>query len=130
MELLTECEEIVMKSVWELGGDCTLAQVVSQAKEHEKVWRLQTVATFLKHLENKGYVQPYKKGRYLHYTVLVKEEKYRKNAIRNFIQFWDHGKVEDFVSDLLEGDLLSEKEVKKVKQILKQKLSERADSGK
>ena len=123
MESLTECEEIVMKSVWELGGNCTLSQIVNQAKEHEKIWQLQTVATFLKHLEHKGYVRPCKESRFIHYEVLVKEEEYKKNAIRNFIQFWEHGKMEDFVFDLFHGELLSDNEVKKVKRILRQKLS-------
>ena len=57
---LTQSEEIVMKSVWELGENCTLSQIATQAKEHRKIWQLQTVATFLKHIEEKKYIRPYK----------------------------------------------------------------------
>jgi predicted transcriptional regulator len=118
MRSLTESEEIVMKSVWELGGNCTLSQIVKQCAEHDKVWQLQTVATFLKHLEAKGYVRPYKDGRFLHYEVLVHEKDYKKSAFRKFLNFWNKGKVENFACDLYKDEILSDKEIEKIKEIL------------
>ncbi len=118
MKALTESEEIVMKSVWDLGGNCTLSQIVKQAEEHGKIWQLQTVATFLKHLERKGYVKPYKDGRFLHYEVLVDEQKYKNRQIRNFINFWNKGSVENFACDLFKEECLSEQEVRVIKGLL------------
>ena len=115
MRELTASEEIVMKSVWELEGNCTLASIVNQAKAHNKIWQLQTVATFLKHLEEKRYVRPYKDGRFLHYEVLVDEKVYRKYAFRKYIDFWYQGKIEKFTSDLLK-ELLSPEEAERFKE--------------
>lgn len=117
MQQLTESEEIVMKSVWELGGNCTLSQIVTQCMKHEKIWRLQTVATFLKHLESKNYVRPYKDGRFLHYEILVQEKKYKKISFQKFLNFWYHGKIEYFLQDLLHGELLTEEEIEQIKKI-------------
>ena len=118
MRSLTESEEIVMKSVWELGGNCTLSQIVKQSAEHGKIWQLQTVATFLKHLEEKQYVRPYKDGRFLHYEVLVPEKDYKKGAFRRFLDFWNKGKVESFACDLFKEELLTDEEIEEVRKVL------------
>lgn len=118
MQPLTDSEEIVMKSVWELGGNCTLSQIVNQSKEHGKIWQLQTVATFLKHLNEKGYVRPYKDGRFLHYEILVQEKRYKRESFQMFLNFWYHGKIENFIDDLLHGELLTDKEIEEMKKIL------------
>jgi len=110
MQSLTANEEIVMKSVWELCGNCTLSQIVMQAKEHGKERVLQTVATFLKHLGEKEYVCPYKDGRFLYYEVLVKEETYKQYNFRKFLNFWWNGKIESFVHDVLQESALSPEE--------------------
>lgn len=120
MVALTDSEEIVMKSVWELGGNCTLSQIVKQAEEHDKVWQLQTVATFLKHLEEKGYVRPYKDGRFFHYEVLVEEKAYKNKQIRQFINFWNKGSVESFACDLFQNDCLSEQEMGIIRELLEE----------
>lgn len=111
MKPLTGSEEIVMKSVWELGGSCTLSQITRQAKEHEKIWELQTVATFLKHLGAKGYVRPYKDGRFLHYEIMVDEKTYKHFIFRKFLNFWWNGKIEGLLSDMKRDDLLMPKEI-------------------
>ena len=111
MKPLTGSEEIVMKCVWELGGDCTLSQITKQAQEHKKIWELQTVATFLKHLEIKGYVHPYKNGRFLHYEVMIDEKKYKQYVFRKFLNFWWNGRMETLISDMTQGGLLPQNEV-------------------
>ena len=111
MQSLTVSEEIVMKSVWELGGNCTLSQITMQEEEHEKEWVLQTVATFLKHLEDKHYLRPYKDGRFLHYEILIEEEKYKQHSFRKFLHFWWNGDIRNFICDIFQKDFLSPKEV-------------------
>lgn len=112
MESLTVSEEIVMKSIWELGDNCTLSQITMQSKEHEKEWALQTVATFLKHLEDKNYVRPYKDGRFLHYEILIKEEKYKQYVFRKFLNFWWNGNIGNFICDIFQENIMSSKEAK------------------
>lgn len=116
MQLLTASEEVVMKSVWELGGNCTLSQIVTRAKEHGKIWQLQTVATFLKHLEGKGYVRPYKDGRFLHYEIIIGEEKYKQYVFRKFLGFWWGGKMENLVRDMKEEGLVSQEEFQRFRE--------------
>lgn len=118
MTALTESEEIVMKSVWELGGSCTLSQIMSQAKTHGKAWKLQTVATFLKNIQKKGFVEPYRDGRFLHYKVLISENEYKREKIRELIDFWNEGNAGDFVRSLFQEKVLSKKERKTVRSLL------------
>lgn len=110
MRTLTTSEEIVMKSVWELGGNCTLSQIATQSKEYGKDWKIQTVTTFLKFLVEKKYLRPYKDKKFLHYEILIKEETYKQFIFKKFLDFWWNGNMGNLIQDVLQGDVLSPEE--------------------
>ena len=65
---LSSCERMIMGVLTRADEDLTLMRVTSKMKEDfGKEWKLQTVATFMKRLESKGYIDVYKKGRYSYY---------------------------------------------------------------
>ena len=48
---LTECERIVMKSVWDAGKDVSLMEIMAAIQDkYGRNWKRQTVSTFLLHL--------------------------------------------------------------------------------
>lgn len=76
---ISDCEEMIMKVLWDAGEDLDLIQVTEQVRiRYGKVWKLQTVATFMTRLKNKGWIDIYRIGRYSHYHPLVSLETYRE----------------------------------------------------
>lgn len=97
---LTDSEEIVMKCIWDIGNDMCLSQIMEYTKEYGKDWKSQTVSTFLSKLVLKGFIDPYRKGRYFHYKVLVSEKDYKNTALNEYLKFWNKGDMESFAKDL------------------------------
>lgn len=121
-ELLTEGELIVMKCVWELGDGCILRDIVTKAEEHGREWRLQTVATFLKHIEGKGYVRPERGGRHIKYYAVVPEDEYRKESVRRLVDFWAGGDVVKFVSNIISDEIFTGDELDRFKKAILEKI--------
>jgi len=106
---LTDSEEIVMKCIWDIGNDMCLSQIMEYTKEYGKDWKSQTVSTFLSKLVLKGFIDPYRKGRYFHYKVLVSEKDYKNTALNEYLKFWNKGDMESFAKDL--DSVLSKEQV-------------------
>lgn len=97
---LTDSEEIVMKSIWDIGNDMCLSQIMEYTKGYGKEWKSQTVSTFLSKLVLKGFIDPYRKGRYFHYKVLISEKEYKSNKIARYLSFWNKDDAEAFAEDI------------------------------
>lgn len=79
---LSECEEMIMKVLWDAEEDLDLTQVTERVGiRFGKVWKIQTVATFMTRLKNKGWIEIYKRGRYSHYRPIVTIDVYRKTKM-------------------------------------------------
>lgn len=118
MELMTDCEQIVMKSVWDAGKDVSLQELMKDLEERfHKIWKRQTISTFLLHLIEKGYLRSYRQGRVFYYVPLVKEEDYKSNQTREFLDFWFEGSASDMIASLSDQQGLSAEEVEKIKEI-------------
>ena len=58
---LSDCEEMIMKVLWDAEEDLDLIQVTERVGvRYGKEWKLQTVATFMTRLKNKGWIDIYK----------------------------------------------------------------------
>lgn len=76
---ISDCEEMIMKVLWDAKEDLDLYQVTEEVRiRHGKVWKVQTVATFMTRLKKKGWIDIYKVKRYSHYRPKVKIEDYQK----------------------------------------------------
>ena len=76
---LSECEEMIMSILWNNDEDLDLQSVTDQIRtKYGREWKLQTVDTFMKRLQKKGYINIYRVGRYSHYQPAVKLYDYRK----------------------------------------------------
>lgn len=101
---LTECEEMVMKTVWDAGEELGLTDITQRVNEtYHKEWKSQTVSTFLARLVRKGYLQHYRKGRIFLYQILVEQEDYVGEMAERFVEFWHRGDREEFLEMLKKG---------------------------
>ena len=105
---LTESEKITMKCVCDLGEGARLAHIMEVANSrYKKNWKPQTVSTFLGKLVRKGFLEQYRDGRYFYYHILVSRHDYRCRMLRDDLDFWDDGDVDEFVSELMDKKTFS-----------------------
>ena len=88
---ISECEEMIMKVIWDEEGDPNLETVTNKvALRFGRKWKKQTVATFMTRLMKKGWIDIYKLGRYSHYHPLITIEQYRKDKMKEFFDLYPH----------------------------------------
>ena len=64
LENLTDCEQLVMKTVWDSEEELSLMEIMQRVNDkYHKEWKPQTVSTFLARLVRKGYLRHYRQGR-------------------------------------------------------------------
>ncbi len=101
LENLTNCEQLVMKTLWDAEKELGLMDVTQRVNEaYQKDWKSQTVSTFLARLVRKGYLESHRQGRVFYYRTLVSQEDYVGEAAERFIAFWNRGSVEAFLATL------------------------------
>ncbi len=101
-EHLTDCEEMVMKTVWDAERELGLMDITQGVNEVcKKNWKPQTVSTFLARLVRKGYLKHYRQGRVFLYQILIPREKYVAEKAQELIDFWNHGNTEVFLEALM-----------------------------
>ncbi len=112
---LTDSEKVTMKSVWDLGDGARLAQILNIACEkYGKKWKPQTVSTFLGKLVRKGFVEQYREGRYFYYHILVDKHEYRCRIMREDMEFWNDGDMDQFIDELLDDRTFSPEQRKQL----------------
>lgn len=104
---ISDCEEMIMKVLWDAGEDLDLVQVTEQVRiRYGKVWKLQTVATFMTRLKNKGWINIYKIKRYSHYHPIIEIEAYREEKMLEVVDLFAKFNKEDKIEalrNLLDG---------------------------
>lgn len=97
MEKLTDCEQLVMKAVWDATEELCLMEIMQRVNDrYSKEWKSQTVSTFLARLVNKGYLRHYRKGRVFFYQILIPMEEYRTQLTKDYLMFWYSGNEDEF----------------------------------
>lgn len=101
LKRLSECEELVMSIVWSADYAPDLAMVLKRVNEkYGKTWKSQTVSTFLTRLVRKGFLDSYRKGRYVYYVPKVILRDYRKMVVAGVINVLYSGHSEVLISDV------------------------------
>ena len=101
---LSECEEMILSILLNSDDDLTLTEIMEKAKSRfQKEWKMQTVATFMKRMEEKEYISSYRVGRYSHYKPEIKlcdfrEQKFRE--IQELLLFSSTVDMADFLRDM------------------------------
>lgn len=114
---LTELENEVMQAVWERGPCAVEAvhQVVARKRELKET----SVRTILRRLEQKGYLRHEEQGRAYVYRAAETARSLAARAVRQIIDRLCKGSVEELVSGMVEAKVLSEGELERLEEIVR-----------
>ena len=121
--LLTEAELGIMNQVWRLGS-ASVRQTM-EALEPERKLAYTTVATILKILENKGFLESRKHDGVLGYTPKVAREAYESVSVRHLVANVFQGTPAALVNRLLEEEAWTPEELRALRGRLKKLAGER-----
>lgn len=118
---LTEAELRLMEIVWR-KGKATVPEVV-EALENPSGLAYNTVQTTMTILERKGYLRRArsKAGRAIVYRPMVGRRQATGNAVRHLLGRFFGGSAEALILNLIEDKKLTETEIKRVRELLKEK---------
>ncbi len=109
---LTNLENEVMRAVWD-SGPCSVEAVyavVSRSRDLKET----TVRTLLRRLEQKGYLTHETEGRAYLYRATEPSRSLAARAVRQIIDRFCQGSVEELVSGMVEAKALSKDELSRL----------------
>src|SRR4249920_1931139 len=107
---LTDLENEVMRVVWD-SGPCSVEAVYDVVSRHRDL-KETTVRTLLRRLEHKGYLGHESEGRAYLYRATEPSRSLAARAVRQIIDRFCAGSVEELVSGMVDADVLSHDEMK------------------
>jgi len=115
---LTDLENEVMRVVWDQGSCSVEAvyEVVSQNRDLKET----TVRTLLRRLEQKGYLGHQSEGRAYLYTATEPPRSLAARAVRQIIDRFCQGSVEELVSGMVESKALSKDELTRLEDFVRE----------
>lgn len=115
MKPLTRAEMDVMNVLWDAVRALTVSEIVDGYAEPKPAYT--TVATFLKILEAKGYVEHRKKeetGRTFYYSPMLSREKYIAHVVNDVKDTLFGSSTKRFCSFLIQNEELSDEELQEI----------------
>jgi predicted transcriptional regulator len=106
---LTELENEVMRAVWD-AAPCTV-EAVHQAVSRSRSLKETTIRTLLRRLEQKGYLTHAEEGRAYVYRAVESARSLAARAVRQIIDRFCQGSVEELVSGMVEARVLSKRDM-------------------
>jgi predicted transcriptional regulator len=118
---LTEAELRLMDVVWDKSS-ATVAEV-AEALPKSLGLAYNTVLTTLRILEEKGYLRhtTAKEGRAFIYSARISREQASRSAVHHLLRRFFGDSAEALVLNLIEDERLSDAELKRVRELLKEK---------
>jgi len=113
---LTRGEEEIMQIVWQLG-DGVVNEIIERLPEPRPKYT--TVATFLKILENKGFVAHTAEGKSHRYYPLVERERYARNVMSSMLTSYFDGSLSQLVSFFSRHEKISAAEQAEILEIMR-----------
>ena len=121
-ENLTDCEQLVMKTVWDADEELSLTEITQRVNDkYHKTWALQTVSTFLARLTKKGYLRSHRQGRIFFYQIQIPLEEYKAQITNEYVNFWNHGNADEFLCALTQQRPLRSEEIERIKALINHK---------
>ena len=116
---ISQSEKFVMDEIWKCDRMVTVSDMVSILNSKGENWAYQTVATFLKRLEGKGFIVSSKKSNVLYYCPLISKEEYEGLEAKNFVNNSFGGSLKKFLAAFSSDDKLSGKDLNDLKEWFK-----------
>lgn len=113
---LTRGEEEIMQIIWQLG-DAVVNEIIERMEEPRPKYT--TVATFLKILENKGFLTHTSEGKSHRYYPLVDRESYARGVMSSMLTSYFDGSLAQLVSFFSRHEKISSDEQAEILEIIR-----------
>jgi BlaI family transcriptional regulator, penicillinase repressor len=114
---LTELENEVMQAVWEAGA-CSV-EAVHQSISRSRRLKETSTRTLLRRLEQKGYLRHKAEGRAYIYQAVEPARNLAARAVRQIIDRFCQGSVEELVSGMVDSKVLSKNEMVRLEEFVR-----------
>ncbi|NDV67646.1 BlaI/MecI/CopY family transcriptional regulator [Dysgonomonas sp. 25] len=111
MEKLTHQEESIMLHIWELK-ECVVKDIQNQLPEPKPPYT--TLASIVRNLEQKGYLNARKYGNVYVYTPRIAEEDYKKAFMSGVVKSYFANSYKELVSFFVKEDKISSEELEEI----------------
>ena len=118
---LTDLENAVMRAVWD-AEPCSVEavyEVISRGRDLKET----TVRTLLRRLEQKGYLRHESEGRAYFYRATERPRNLAARAVRQIIDRFCQGSVEELVSGMVDAKMLSKSELGRLEEFVRNQKS-------
>jgi predicted transcriptional regulator len=119
---LTEAELRIMNVLWPKGS-ATVQQVLDALPSKPEL-AYNSVLTTIRILEKKGYIKHVKDGRAHVYAPAIERKEATRSEISHLVSRFFRDSHEDLVLNILEDPGLDEKELKRLREMLREMLAE------
>jgi BlaI family penicillinase repressor len=109
----------IMKVVWRLG-DATVRDVYEDLLLHRPI-AYTTVMTMMKNMEARGHLKKRSEGRAFVYAATVSEDRMLRRIVGDFIDRVFNGSTEPLLAHLVKERRLSEKDLKEISRMIREK---------
>jgi len=118
---LSETESEVMEFFWNRKGKFAFGEIYDYFKnEKNKIWKKQTLQTYITHLIKKGVLVSEKKGNMYLYFLKVTKEEHIKNWTKDFLDKTFQGSIKKFLFALGGNEKLDDKTIAELKEFLRE----------
>ena len=116
---LTELELELMKIIWSDGKEISVGRIQSTLDEQGHPLALPSIRTMLGILQEKGFVSRRLSGKAYLYKAEIPAANYQSSFLKTLLERAFDGSASGLVSALLSKDVVDEKELNKIKQLIK-----------
>lgn len=114
MEKLTRQEEEVMMLIWQLGKACYIREVMDIYPDPKPPYT--SVASTVKNLQRKGYLQSTAKGVSYLYSVKISKDKYKSRFMQDWVKDYFHDSYRQMVSFFAKEQSISADDLREILQ--------------
>jgi len=114
---LTDLENEVMQAVWD-GETCTV-ETVHQIVSRKRNLKETTTRTLMRRLEHKGYLKHESDGRAYVYRAVEPARSLAARAVRQIIDRFCRGSVEELVSGMVEAKVLNKEDLDQLEKFVR-----------
>ncbi len=111
MEKLSQQEEEAMQAIWQNGGGF-IKDLLDMMAEPKPPYT--TLASTVKNLERKGFVEGQKMGNSFKYTPIIKEEDYKKRFMNGFVSDYFKNSYKELVTFFAKDKKISAEDLKEI----------------
>lgn len=115
MEKLTHQEETVMLHIWQLK-ECVVKDIINKMEDPKPPYT--TVASIVRNLEQKDYLNAKKYGNVWVYSPKIKEDEYKKVFMSDVVKSYFENSYKELVSFFLKEEKISPKELKEIMEMI------------